>query len=358
MLKNATAPAHESVDTIERSPPWGPIRLMLVAAALLLAAAAVPACGGGDETLTVYSGRSQSLVEPLLESFSEETGIDIQVNYASSAAIAATILEEGDNTPADVVFLQDTGSLGALSAAGVLRRLPDELVQKVDARFRARSGEWVGTSGRARTVVYNTSTIDPTKDLPDSVLDFTDPSWKGRVGWAPSNGSFQAFVTSLRSQLGEETARLWLEGMKANAAQVYPKNTPIVAAVATGEIDVGLVNHYYLLRFLAEEGPGFGARNHFLGGGDPGALVLVAGAGILDTSDNRKASERFIEYLLSEPAQRYFATETKEYPLAAGVEPEGELPPLSSLDPPDVDLSNLSDLQGTLKLLRDTGVLP
>ena len=145
-MKDATAPVHESVDTIERSPPWGPIGLMLVAAALLLAAAAVPACGGGDETLTVYSGRSQSLVEPLLESFSEETGIDIQVNYASSAAIAATILEEGDNTPADVVFLQDTGSLGALSAAGVLRRLPDELVQKVDARFRARSGEWVGTS--------------------------------------------------------------------------------------------------------------------------------------------------------------------------------------------------------------------
>ena len=338
---------------IKQSSYW-----MLAAVMLAAAVAVFPACGGKDESLTVYSGRSQTLVQPLLDSFSEETGIEIQVKYAGSSAIASTILEEGENTPADVVFLQDPGSLGALSAAGVLSDLPEGLLEKVDPRFRSPRGEWIGTSGRARTVVYNTSAIDPARDLPASILDFTDPVWKGRVGWAPLNGSFQAFVTALRVQQGDSTARDWLEGMKANDARDYPKNTAIVDAVARGEVDVGFVNHYYLERFLQEEGPGFGARNHFLGRGDPGALVLVAGAGILNTSDNTRAAERFVEYLLSESSQAYFASETREYPLVAGVEPQGEMPPLESLDPPDVDLSNLSDIQGTLSLMREAGVLP
>ena len=318
----------------------------------------LPACGRGDSSLTVYSGRSDSLVGPLLESFAEETGIEVLVKYAGSAAIASTILEEGDNSPADVVFLQDPGSLGALSAAGALGRIPESLLEKVDPRFRSPRGEWVGTSGRARTVVYNTSTIDAARDIPVSILDFTDPAWKGRVGWAPLNGSFQAFVTALRVQQGDSVAREWLELMKANDARDYPKNTAIVDAVARGEVDVGFVNHYYLERFLQEEGPGFGARNHFLGGGDPGALVLVAGAGILNTSDNTRAAERFVEYLLSESSQSYFASETREYPLVEGVEPQGDMPPLESLDPPDIDLSNLSDIQGTLSLMREAGVLP
>ncbi len=331
----------------------------LVAALLLVTAlAALPACGRDNSTLTVYSGRSESLVGPLLESFSEETGIEIRVKYAGSAAIASTILEEGKNTPADVVFLQDPGSLGALSGAGFLGTLPDELLGRVDHRFRSPSGEWVGTSGRARTIIYNTSAIDPAKDLPASIMDFTDTAWKGRVGWAPRNGSFQAFVTALRIQHGDSTARQWLVEMKANDARDYPNNTSIVAAVARGEVDVGFVNHYYLERFLQEEGPGFGARNHFLGGGDPGALVLVAGVGILKESDNSRAAEEFVEYLLSESAQAYFASETREYPLIAGVEPQGDMPRLDSLDPPHVDLSNLSDIQGTLSLMRDVGVLP
>ena len=332
--------------------------LLLTAALLTVSSVVGPACGGDDETLTVYSGRTRSLVHPLLESFSEETGVEVRVKYASSAAIASTILEEGDNTPADVVFLQDPGSLGALAGAGALRRLPDELLGRVDARFRSRTGEWVGTSGRARTIVYNTAAIDPARDLPKSIMDFTDPAWKGRLGWAPPNGSFQAFVTAMRVQLGDDTTRRWLEGIEANDARSYPNNISTVAAAARGEIDVGFVNHYYLARFLEEEGPGFGARNHFLGGGDPGALVLVAGTGILKASSNASIAERFVEYLLSETAQEYFAAETKEYPLAAGVEPEGELPPLTELDPPDVDLSNLSDLQGTLSLMRDIGILP
>ncbi len=318
---------------------------------------ALPGCGEGDTTLTVYSGRAESLVGPLLRSFSEDTGTPIQVKYAGSSAIAGTILEEGENTPADVVFLQDPGSLGALAQAGFLEKLPDELLNKVDSRFRSPQGEWVGTTGRARTIVYNTSAIDPEIDLPDSILDFVDPKWKGRIGWAPQNGSFQAFVTALRVQQGEAAARRWLEEMRDNDARAYINNTSIVAAAARGEVDVGFVNHYYLERFLEEEGPGFGARNHFLSGGDPGALVLVAGAAILRQTNSSEAAAQFIEFLLSERAQRYFAEETREYPLAAGVQPVGDLPSLASLDSPDIDLGNLRDLRGTQELLREVGLL-
>ena len=311
-----------------------------------------------DRTLTVYSGRSQSLVHPLLEAYGEQTGVSIRVKYAGSASTAATLLEEGDNTPADVVFLQDPGSLGSLAAAGMLADLPQDTLDKVDPRLRDPNGQWIGTSGRARTIIYNTETINPETDLPASILDYTAEEWKGRVGWAPRNGSFQSFVTALRLQLGEDGAREWLEGMKDNDAQEYPNNVSIVQAAANGEVDVGFVNHYYLERFLEEHGPEFKARNHFIGNGDPGALVLVAGTGILKASENRSTAEEFVEFLLSEPAQVYFTSEVKEYPVVAGVEPEGDLPPIDSLDPPDVDLGSLSDLQGTIDLLREVGVLP
>ena len=332
---------------------------MLLAAALLTVLLAVPlACGGGDDSLTVYSGRSESLVDPLLEAFVVESGIEVSIKYAGSTAIASTILEEGDNTPADVVFLQDPGSLGSLSDAGLLAELPEGLLSRVPTAFRSPVGRWVGTSGRARTVVYNTATIDPKTDLPESILGFTSPEWRGRVGWAPGNGSFQAFVTAFRVKWGEEAARAWLEGINANEPRSYSNNTTTVAAVARGEVDVGFVNHYYLQRFLEEEGEGFGARNHFLIGGDPGGLMLVAGAGIIKDAGNREAAEQFLEYLLSKAAQTYFSETTKEYPLIAGVEPEGDLPPLSSLEPPEVDLGALSDLQGTISLLREVGIIP
>ena len=311
-----------------------------------------------DRTLTVYSGRSQTLVDPLLVAFGEQTGIDIRVKYAGSSSTAATLLEEGSNTPADVVFMQDPGSLGILADSGMLAQIPQATLDQVDPRFRSPAGLWIGTSGRARTIIYNTDTINPETDLPPSILDFTAPEWRGRVGWAPQNGSFQAFVTGLRLAIGDDAAREWVEGMHDNDVQDYANNTAIVTATAAGEVAVGFVNHYYLERFLEEHGPEFGARNHYIGNGDPGALVLVAGVGILDASENKDIAQEFVDFLLGEPAQTYFAQEIKEYPVSAGVEPEGDLPTLESLDPPDVDLGNLSDLEGTLKLLRETEVLP
>lgn len=194
-------------------------------------------------------------------------------------------------------------------------------------------------------------------DLPASILDFTDPEWQGRIGWAPTNGSLQAFVTALRVIEVEEVAREWLEGIQANQLRDYDNNLPILEGVASGEIQVGFVNHYYLFRKLEDEGEGFGARNYYPQNGDPGALVNVAGIGILNTSDNSEEAEAFLDFLLSEEAQQYFADETYKYPLVEGVPINEELTRLSEIETPNIDLGDLDDLEGTLDLLRETEVL-
>ena len=310
----------------------------------------------GEGSLVVYSGRSEELVGPVFEQFEERSGVDVQVRYGETAELAATILEEGENSPADLFFAQDPGALGALDDEGRLVELPEEVLDRVPARFRADDGDWVGTSGRARVVAYNTEELSE-GDLPDSIFDFTDPEWEGRIGWAPTNGSFQAFVTALRVLEGEDRAREWLEGVQANDPFAYPDNLTAVEGVASGEVDVAFVNHYYLFQVREEEGEDIPVRNYYLKGGDPGALVLAAGAGILDGAENPGAAEEFLEYALSEEAQQYFADETYEYPLIEGVEIDEQLPPLSEIQSPEVDLSNLDDLEGTLELLQETGAL-
>ena len=307
-------------------------------------------------TITVYSGRTEKLVAPVIERLKKETGVDVKVRYGDTAQLAAAILEEGKNSPADVFFAQDAGALGALVNAQRLVKLPDSTLNKVDARFRAPKGEWVGLSGRARTVVYNTNALKEA-DLPDSLLGFADAKWKGKIGWAPTNGSFQAFVTALRVTAGEDTAKKWLEGVKANNPKVYQNNTAIVQAVGAGEIEVGFVNHYYLFAFLKEQGEAFPARNYHPRAGDAGSMINVAGAGVLDTSKNPKAAEKFIEFMLNKDSQQYFADQTFEYPTIEGIKTHPQLVPMSQIKTPQIDLGSLADLDKTLKLLRDTGVL-
>ena len=265
--------------------------------------------------LTLYVGRSESLVGPIIEQFRDATGINVQVKYAGTSELAATLLEEGSRSPADVFFAQDPGGLGAVEEMFV--SVPDSTLELVPDWARSPDGKWVGISGRARTVVYNPETMTEA-DLPDDIWDFVDPEWKGRIGWAPTNASFQTMVTAMRVLWGEDKTREWLEGVQANDPTMYPKNTPQVAAVAAGEIDVGLVNHYYLFRFLAEEGDSFPARNYHPRAGGPGAVVMVAGAGILSSGENRENAERFLEFMLSQVAQQYFAGQTFEYPLVEG----------------------------------------
>lgn len=321
---------------------------------------ASPAQSLAGQAITVYSGRAEELVGPIIEQFTKDTGIKANVRYGGTPELAAAILEEGRNSPADVYWAQDAGALGALAQKGVLARLPDSILNKVDKRFRSPKGEWVGITGRARVVAYNTRKLTE-KDMPDSTLGFTDPEWKGRIGWAPTNGSFQAFVTAMRVVEGEAKTRQWLEGVKANQPKAYRNNTAVLLAVASGEVDVGFVNHYYLYAQLKEKGPSFPARNYYPRAGDVGGMVNVAGAGVLSTSKNTEAAQRFIDYMLLQKAQTFFAGDRPgdpyEYPLVSGVLMHSDLTPLSQIKTPNIDLSSLSDLEGTLKLLRAVGIL-
>jgi iron(III) transport system substrate-binding protein len=310
----------------------------------------------GEESLVVYSGRNEELVGPIIQRFEEESGIEVQVRYGDTAELASTISEEGENSPADIFFAQDAGALGAVGDRGLLRELPEDTLARVEERFRDPNGRWVGVSGRARVVAYNTEALSE-GDLPRSILDFTDPEWRGKIGWAPTNGSFQAFVTALRLIEGEGTAREWLEGIRSNDPRVYENNVAILEGVSSGEIQVGFVNHYYLFPKLAEEGEDFPARNYYLENGDPGALVNVAGVGILNSTQNTADAEEFLNFMLSEEAQQYFTDETFEYPLIEGVPIYEDLVPLSEVEAPDIDLGNLDNLEGTLDLLRETEVL-
>ena len=309
-----------------------------------------------EAKVVVYSGRSEELVGPILERFEAATGIDAEIRYAGTSELAATILEEGDNSPADVFFSQDGGALGALAAEDRLAALPDDVLDLVDPRFRSADGLWTGVSGRARVLAYDTREMTEA-DLPASVLDLADPAWKGRLGWAPTNASFQTFVSAMRRSIGDEATTAWLEAMQANEPRAYESNSAALQAVAAGEIDAALVNHYYLFQAQAESGDTLPVANHYFTGGDPGALVNVAGAGILATAEHPVAADRLVRFLLSEEAQRYFSDETFEYPLVAGIAADPGLPALAEIESPELDLSDLADLAGTLRLMQEAGVL-
>ncbi|GAB7192430.1 iron ABC transporter substrate-binding protein [Kineococcus sp. NUM-3379] len=307
--------------------------------------------------LIVYSGRNKNLIAPLLERFEKSSGVDVTARYAGSAELAAQLLEEGGRTPAAVFLSQDAGALGAVQEAGRLAPLDPALLEKVPARYRSAEGTWVGVSGRSRVLVHNPGQV-PEADLPKSVFELTDPRWKGKIGYAPANASFHAFVTAMRVSAGEERTREFLEGLEANEPKVYDRNNLIVDAVDSGEVPLGLVNHYYLLEKAAEAGglEKVTARNHLFPGDDPGSLVNVAGVGVLAGKESDAARE-FVEFLLSTEAQTYFAEETKEYPLVPGVPADLEgMPPLESLQGPDIDLSELSSLEETLALLDEVGL--
>ncbi|MEN8237700.1 MAG: iron ABC transporter substrate-binding protein [Actinomycetota bacterium] len=331
-------------------------RTVALGLAAVLTVAACTATNGESDSITLYSGRSEDLVQPLIDQFSESTGITVAVKYAGSADLAATITEEGENSPADVFFAQDPASLGTVALSGLFEALPEDLLSAVPARFSDSNGAWVGTSGRARVVVYDASLVTPS-ELPASEDGFTDPSWRGLVGIAPTNGSFLSFVAAKILADGEESTLAWLEAMAANDSPTYPKNSPIVAAVNDGQIPVGLVNHYYLLRALAED-PELEGANHFFEVATAGGLVMPAGAGILASSDSKDAAQQFIEFLVSDQAQEYFAQETFEYPLVPGIAATDLLPPIESISTPDIDLSDLASVLDTATdLVAEAGLL-
>lgn len=311
------------------------------------------ACGGGEDSLVVYSGRTENLVGPLFENFTEETGIDVEVRYNQSADLALLISEEGERSPADVFISQSPGAIGVLAGEGLLAELGADTLRLVPTDYRNANGVWVGLSGRIRALVYNAESV-ATTDLPDSVFELTAPAYQGRVAVAPANGSFQDFVTGMREIHGDQVTLEWLQGMEQNGSPTYANNTAIVQAVSRGEVEMGLVNHYYNLRALAED-PSLPSRNHFFQ--DVGSLAIITAAGVLDSSDNQEAAEKLIRFLLGAEAQTFFSEETFEYPLATAGQPAAALASLSEVRASTYDFNDLSGgLAKTRELIDAAGL--
>lgn len=310
---------------------------------------------GASPTITVYNGRSEDLVSPILAEFTKDTGIVVELRSAGSGELGAQLLTEGQATPADVFLSQDAGALGAVAKAGLFASLPDSVLKRVPRAYRAPDGTWVGTSGRARVVIYNPEVIS---DAPDTIDEVVSGKYQGQIGYAPTNASWQSFVTGLRVLRGEDGAREWLQRFADSQPKAYEGNAQVRDAVEAGEVGIGLINHYYLYELMAQKGAGqVRARNQFLAAGDPGGLVNVAGVGVLAASDSKAQATELVDFLTSKKAQEYFAEQTFEYPLIAGVAQAAGLPSLDDLNPPKLDLSDLDSIAATQALLADVGLL-
>lgn len=320
--------------------------------ATLALAAPLPALAD----ITLYSGRGETLVAPLIAAFTAETGIRVNVRYGGTSELAILLQEEGARSPADVFWSQDPGAMGAI--AGMMAPLPAEIVERVPAAYRGNEGRWVAASGRGRVMARSTERV--TEDqLPASILDLTAPEWNGRIVWAPTNAALHAHITAMRVTLGEEVTREWLQGIQANNPIAVRNNTAVVQSILDGEGDIGLTNNYYIGRARARDAAAPVDQAQFAAG-DIGNLLLVAAVGVLESTRNRDEALRFVEFLLSPAVQQYVVSEIQEFEVVPGSAIQaGRMLTLDQVvaAAPDVDLNDLTDLDGTLQLLRDLGIL-
>ncbi len=327
---------------------------IVLSLAVLAGAAVVAGCSAEDETLTIYSGRSENIIGPMFDQFSEATGINVEARYGDSADLALQLQTEGENSPADVFISQSPGAMGAVADGGLLAKLPAATQKLVVTEFQDPDGDWVGVTGRVRTLVYNTDLVTA-DELPQSVFDLTNAEYQGKVGLAPSNGSFQDFVTAMRVADGDDATKKWLDDMAANGAQPYADNTSIVQAVGRGEVPMGLVNHYYKEQATAEN-PDLPVENHFFAKGDVGSVLLATGAGILANSEVQELGTELIDFLLSPEAQKFFTEVKVEYPAAKGAE-IAEGTPLADVPATVVDFDELgSGFRDTLEMINSSGL--
>ena len=339
----------------------------LLASALALTACAAPAAppassagasaGASDGRLTLYSGRNETLVQPLIDAFEQSSGLDVEVRYGGTAELAAQLVEEGDRTPAHVFLAQDAGALGVLAQEGGAATLPAATLDLVPAEYRDADGRWVGVTGRVRVLAYDGRALDEAS-LPASVFDLVKPEWKGKVGIAPTNASFQSFVTAMRVTEGEERTAEFLAALKANDPQIRERNGVIVSDIEAGEYPVGLVNHYYLFEKATEAGVAPEALNtklHFFGDGDIGSLVNISGVALTPNQPDADG-QALVDHLLSTAGQEYFASKTFEYPLVDGVATAPGLPALEDLESPDVDLNDLDSLAASIAMIKEAGL--
>lgn len=310
-----------------------------------------------DKSIVIYSGRSEDLVQPVFDAFSCATGTKVEVRYGKSTELALLLAEEGDKTPADLYLSRSPGPVGFLESKGLLTKLEPSVLDLLDAQYRSSEDTWVGFSGRQRVGIYNTDNVTA-DELPNSIFDLTKPEWKDRVAIPATNGSFVDWFTVFRGQQGDDVATKWLNDMAANGAKYYKNNGSIVEAVGRGEIDFGLVNHYYNYKTKAAEGDAHRAENHTFSADDFGSALMITAATVTNSSQHQAEANELIRYLLKPEAQNYFTMSTFEYPLATGVAPNPALPPLEGIEFGSIDFDALGGgFEGTASIVDESGIV-
>ncbi|MFC7504688.1 iron ABC transporter substrate-binding protein [Nocardioides sp. CPCC 206347] len=332
------------------------LRAGLGLAAVTLVAPMLAACSGDDDEpkLVIYNAQHEPLLKELAPAFTKETGIEVELRNGKDLELSNQLVQEGDASPADVFLTENSPAMSQVEAAGLFEKLPADLVAPIPAQYRPRSGLWTGFVARSTVLVYNTDKVQPS-DLPASLLDLAKPEWKGRLSFSPTGADFQAIVAAVLELEGAEATKAWLEGIKENG-KVYDGNNLVLEAVDSGEIEVGIVYHYYWERDHKENGDvSDNSEQYYFTKQDPGAFVSVSGAGVLKSSDMKDEAEQFIEFLVNEKGQQVLADSyALEYPLNPAVQLEGVAKPFSELQPPEINVSDL-DAKATFALMTEVG---
>jgi iron(III) transport system substrate-binding protein len=348
------------VATGTRRATW---RVAMAAAAGLLAAS-LAACGASTagssgssdpNQLTLYNGQHEQTTQALVNAFEKESGIKVTIRSDDEDVLVQQIEQEGSRSPADVIYTENSPALERLQENHLLAPVNSGTLAAVPSRYSSPSGDWAGISGRVSVLVYNTAKLSPAQ-LPSSVMDLASPKWKGKLGLAPQETDFQPIITSIARAHGTAAALAWLKAVKANAgSDVYPDNETVTAKVNSGQVEIGLINHYYWYRLREQIGAAaMHSALHFFAPGDPGYVLDVSGAGILASSTHKAAAQKFLAFLTSAAGQQIIEhSDSWEYPLRPGVAAPAGLTPLAQLKPDSSDtIANLGDGAGALSLLQ------
>ncbi|RFB78454.1 extracellular solute-binding protein [Methylovirgula sp. 4M-Z18] len=308
--------------------------------------------------LTVYAAQHEQTVDLLTKAFTKETGIEVKVHAGEPPELASQLVKEGASSPADVFFTANSPELELLSEKGLLTKVDPPTLAKVPADDSGAAGDWVGVLAREDILAFNKDMIQESA-LPASLLDLAKPEWKGKVAIAPTDADFLPLVGAISAVKGRAAALDWLKGLRENAV-IFDDNEGVVAAVERGAAATGIINNYYWPRLRMEKGAeSMKSAIHHFSGGDVGALMNVSGAGVLKSSHNQAAAQKFLAFLVSKPTQEMLAKLdiTFEYPLVPGVEANPILKPVGELQPPKITLKQIGDDHDAAVLLREAGLI-
>ena len=334
---------------------WSRIAAVLSALAVVLGAMACSSSGGNDELL-IYNAQHESLTKEWIDAFTKETGVKVTYRQGGDTELGNQLIAEGDASPADVFLTENSPAMAAVEHAALFADLDAETINQVPSQYRPASGKWTGVAARTTVFVYNTTKLQPDQ-LPKSMLDLEQPAWKGRWGGAPAKADFQAIVSALLQLKGEQATAQWLAGMKTNAV-VYNDNIATMKAVNAGDVDGGIIYHYYWFRDQAKTKADSGNTElHYFKNQDPGAFVSLSGGGVLKSSKKAQQAQQFLRFITGKAGQEVLEKgDSFEYTVASGVPANPALVPLNDLQAPVVDPSTL-DAQKVSDLMTKGGLL-